>query len=79
MSKKLFKFAKRCPKYRNSFESIKNCVITVEKGDGSSQTIHTQPAFLVLEKNERLADKVRLLAETVCGLQTLVKYDYQIS
>lgn len=79
MSKKLYKYAVRCPKYRNSFESIKSCLISIERNDDSSQTIRTHPSFLQLDKNEKIETKVKLLAESVCGLTGLKSYSYQIS
>jgi len=79
MAKKLYKYAVRCPKYRNSFESIKSCLISIERNDGSSQTIRTQPAFLQLDKNEKLETKVQLLSEAVSGLTGVKSYSYQIS
>lgn len=75
---KTTKFAKRCPQYRNAFDSIKLCTISVVKNDGSTQTINTHSSFLQLDKSERLETKVKLLAEYVCGLTGLQSYTYQV-
>ena len=79
MAKKLFKYAVRCPKHRTSFESIKLCLVTIERNDGTSQTIRTHPSFMQLEKNEKIETKVKLLAEAVTGLTGVQSFSYQIS
>lgn len=76
---KLYKFAKRCPMHRTSFESIKSCLISIVRKDGVTQVIKTHPAFLLLEKNEKLETKIQLLAEDICGLHGLKSVTYAIS
>lgn len=72
------RFIKRCPVYRTSFESIKNCIITVNKKDGSSQTIRTSPEFLK-KSDEPIQVKTELLAEAVSGLTGYDNFNYQIT
>ena len=79
MAKKQSKFVERCPVYRKSFESIKLCVVSVVKKDNSVQTIHTNPSFMMLDKNEKVETKVALLAEAVSGLTGYQSYSYQIT
>lgn len=63
---KQYRFTKRCPLVRKSFESIKRCILTIERNDGATWTINTSPAFLLLEKNETIEEKLALLAEQIC-------------
>jgi hypothetical protein len=76
---KMYKFAKRCPMHRTSFESIKSCLISIVRNDGAVQVIKTHPAFLQLEKNEKLDTKIQFLAEDICGLHGVKSTSYAIS
>jgi len=74
---KQYRFTKRCPLVRKSFESIKHCILIIERNDNAIWTINTSPAFLLLEKNETIEEKLALLAEQIClgyGVKS-VKYE----
>lgn len=59
----------RVPQYPRTEGKVQKATIIIEFIDGHTQVINTGPQFFIIDKNESLIQKARLLAQHIAGNQ----------